>query len=58
MGANGLPAVSRGPRVLVPEVVWPRRTVVVVRPPLPMAEPTYAPAADLPVRGLFVDLYA
>jgi hypothetical protein len=58
MGANGLPAVSRGSRVLVPEVVWPRRAVIVARPALPMAEPTYAPAAEVPVRGLFVDLYA
>jgi|GEM_PF-1883055 hypothetical protein len=58
MGANGLPAVSRGPRVLVPEVVWPRRAVVPVHPALPIAEPTYAPPAEVPVRGLFVDLYA
>jgi hypothetical protein len=57
MGAKGVPAVSRESRVLVPEVVWSRQAVIVVRPALPMTE-SYASAAEVPVRGLFVDLYA
>jgi hypothetical protein len=57
MGAKGVPAVSRESRVLVPEVVWPRQAVIAVRPTLPMTE-SYASAAEVPVRGLFVDLYA
>jgi hypothetical protein len=57
MGTDRLPALSTGPRVLVPEVVWPRRRAPVAVA-ISMPELVYSPPAGVPIRGLFVDLYA